>query len=64
MQRDPVSLGELTRHDQRVRLRQEDERVVDDRLVGGFEVVVAKAAVAGHVDAEHQQAALTGDAAT
>ena len=34
------------------------QRVVDHRLFSSFQVVVAKAAVAGHVDTEHQQVAL------
>ena len=32
-----------------------------DRLVARFEVVVAQAAIAGHVDAEDQQVAFAGD---
>ena len=44
--------------DDRIGLRQEHQRIVDDRLVAAFEVVVAQAAIAGHVDAEDQQVAL------
>ena len=53
-----VPVGELLREDERVGLRQEHQRIVDHRLVAALEVVVAQAAVAGHVDAEHQQVAL------
>ena len=56
--RDAVLVGELPREDDRVGLRQEHQRIVDDRLVAALEVVVAQAAVAGHVDAEDEQVAL------
>ena len=55
---EAVLVGELLRDDDRVGLREEDQRIVDDRLVAALEVVVAQAAVAGHVDAEDQQVAL------
>ena len=54
-------LGELLRDDDRVGLREEHQRVVDDRFVAALEVVVAQAAVAGHVDAEDEQVALPLD---
>ena len=56
-----VLLGELLRQDDRVGLREKHERIVDDRFVAALEVVVAQAAVAGHVDAEHEQVALARD---
>ncbi len=56
-----VPVGEIPRDDDRVGLRQEDQRVVDDRLVGGVEIVVAQAAVASHVDAQHEEGALAGN---
>ena len=55
-----VSVCERLREDQGIELGQEDERVVDDGVVA-FEIVVAKAAVTGHVDAEHEQIALSLD---
>jgi hypothetical protein len=56
-----VPVGEIPCDDDRVGLRQEDQRVVDDRLVGSIEIVVAQAAVAGHVDAQHEERALAGN---
>ena len=61
--REVILVGELLGQDDRVRLREKHQRIVDDRLVAAFEVVVAQAAIAGHVDAEDQQAAFAGDAA-
>ncbi len=58
---EAVLLGELPRHHERVGLREEDERIVDHRLVGVLDVVLAQAAIAGHVDAEDQQLALAAD---
>ena len=55
---EAVPLRELVRDDDRIGLREKDERVVDDRLVAALEVVVAQAAIAGHVDAENQDVAL------
>ena len=55
-----IPLGELPRDDDRVGLREKHQRIVDDRLVAALEVVVAQAAIAGHVDAENQQVALAG----
>ena len=46
-------------HD-RIRLRQEHQRIVEHRLVAGREIVLAQAAIARHVDAEDQQIALAG----
>ena len=59
--REVVLVGELLRQDERIGLREKDQRIVDDRLVAALEIVVAQAAVAGHVDAEHQQVALARD---
>ena len=56
--REVVLVGELLRQDERVGLREEHQRIVDDRVVAALEVVVAQAAVAGHVDAEDEQVAL------
>ena len=55
-------LGEFLRQDDRIRLREKHQRIVDDRFVAALEVVVAQAAIAGHVDAEDQQVALARDA--
>ncbi len=44
--------------DQGIRLREEHQRIVDGRVLAALEIVVAQAAVAGHVDAEHEQVAL------
>ena len=46
------------REDDRVGLREEDQRIVDDVVIGRFEIVVAQAAVAGHVDAENRAGCL------
>ena len=56
--REPVPVGELLREDERIGLREKDQRVVDDGVVAALEVVVAQAAIARHVDAEHEQVAL------
>ena len=53
-----VSIGELLGDDDRIGLREKDQRIVDDGLVAALEVVVAQAAIARHVDAENQQVAL------
>ena len=42
-------------------LGEEHERIVDDGFVAAFEIVVAQAAVARHVHAEHEQVALPRD---
>ena len=55
--RQTVAVGQLVRNDERVRLREKDQRIVDDGLVAAVEVVVAQTAIAGHVDAEHEQVA-------
>ena len=57
-----VSIGELLRDDDRIGLREKHQRVVDDGLVAALEIVVAQAAIAGHVDAENQQVALAREA--
>ena len=46
-----VAFGKLRRHHERIGLRQKDQRVVDDRILGALKGIVAQAAVAGHVDA-------------
>ena len=51
------SCGEVRRDDQRIGLRQEDEGIVDDAFLAAFKIVIAKAAVAGHVYGEDQQTA-------
>jgi len=56
-----VPRGEFVGDDDRVGLSEKDERIVDDRFVAAFEIVVAQAAVAGHVHAEYQDVALTGE---
>ena len=55
-----ILVRELLGHDQRIGLGEKDQRVVDDRLVAAVEVVVAKAAIAGHVDAEDEHVAFAG----
>ena len=62
--RQPVARGERAGQHDRVRLREEHERIVDDHIVCAFEIVVSQAAVAGHVDAENQEAALAAHAGT
>jgi hypothetical protein len=57
-----VLVREFLRQDDRVGLREEDQRIVDDRLLARLEVVVAEAAIPGHVDAEDQQTSLIRDA--
>ena len=57
-----VAVGELAGDDERIGLGEEDERIVDHVLVAVVEVVVAEAAVAGHVDAEDEEVALAGEA--
>src|SRR4029077_16524655 len=49
-----IALGKFLRNHQSVRLGQEDEGIVNNRFVRILQFVVAKAAVAGHVDAENQ----------
>ena len=44
----------------RIRLRQKDEGVVDDRLVSAVEVVVPESPVAGEVHGEHEKTPLAG----
>ena len=56
--RDVIAVGEFLRQDDRVGLREKHQRIVDDRLVAALEIVVAQAAIAGHVDAEDEQVAL------
>jgi hypothetical protein len=50
----PMLGRERLGHDQRVRLRQEYERIIHDGLIAGFEIVVTEAAIPGHVDGENQ----------
>jgi hypothetical protein len=57
-----VFVGELPGQNERVRLREEDERVVDHPLVARLEIVVAQTPIAGHVDPEHQQVTFPGNA--
>ena len=59
---DVVARRELPGQHQRIRLRQEDQRIVDYVLVGIVEIVVAQAAVAGHIDRQDEQFALSGEA--
>jgi hypothetical protein len=51
--------GEFICQDDRVGLRQENQRVVHDLRIAALEVVITQAAVAQHVDAEHVQTPLT-----
>ncbi len=51
-------IRELFRDDERIGLRQKHERIVDHGIVAVLEVVVAQAAIAGHVDTKDQQRAL------
>ena len=53
-----VPLGEFVRDDDRIGLREKHQRIVDDRLVAAFEVVLAQAAIARHIDAENQNVSL------
>ncbi len=53
-----VALGERRADHDRIRLRQEHQRIVEHRLVAGREVCLAQAAIARHVDAEDQEIAL------
>ena len=57
-----VLLREGSRQHDRVGLGQEDQRIVDRGFVAAVKGVVAEAAVAGHVDAEDQEAAFALDA--
>ena len=59
---EAVAAGELAREDQRIGLGQEDQRIVDHVLVGVFEIVIAQAAVAGHIDGQDQELALAWEA--
>ena len=59
--RNAVAVGEFLGEDQRIGLREEDQRVVNGRIAPAFEVVVAQAAVARHVHAKDEQVALAGD---
>ena len=59
--RRPFRVGELLRDDDRIGLREKHERIVDDRFVAALEVVLAQAAIAGHVDAEDQDVSLAGE---
>ena len=56
-----VAVGELAGEDERIGLGEEDEGIVDDVLVGVVEIVIAEAAVAGHIDGEDQELALAGE---
>ena len=56
---EPLLVGELLGHDQRIRLREKDQRIVDG-FVGPLQIVVAEVAVAEHVHAENQQIAFAG----
>ena len=59
---DVIAVGEVAGQDQGIGLRDEDQRVVDDVFVGVVEIVVAEAAVAGHIDGDDEQLALSFDA--
>src|SRR5262249_4746780 len=56
-----ISLGEFPCDHQRIRLRKEDQRVVDNAFVCVLQIVVTQIAVARHVDSENQNAALSWD---
>jgi hypothetical protein len=49
------------RRDQRIGLREEHERVVNHRIIAALQVVIAEAAIAGHIDPENEQVALAFD---
>ena len=57
-----VAIGELAGEDEGIGLREEHQGVVDHVLVAAVEIVVAQAAVAGHIHRENQDAALAGEA--
>ena len=57
-----LRLAKVAGQDQGIGLRDEDQRVVDDVFVGVVEIVVAEAAVAGHIDGDDEQLALSLDA--
>ena len=54
---EPMFLREVGRDDQRIGLRQEHEGIIDDAFLAAFKVVIAQAAVTGHVYREDQQTA-------
>ena len=49
-----VGGGKFTGHHQRIGLSQKHQRIVDCRIVRAFQIVVAKASVASHVNRKHQ----------
>src|ERR1019366_370333 len=59
---DVVAVGKLAGENQRVRLGEEDQRIVDHFLFAVVEIVIGGAAVAGHIDGQNQQLALAGEA--
>src|SRR5207249_5682364 len=59
-----VVLRERSRQDDRIRPRQENERIVDDGFVAALEIIVAQAAIASEIDAEDEQAAFTAEIGT
>src|SRR3954470_23463792 len=59
-----ISFRELRRDHQRVGLREKDERIIDDRILGAIKRVIAQSAVASHVHVEDEKVALTGEAGT
>ena len=54
----PVPRRELAGDDDRIRLRQKHQRIVDDGGVAALEVVLPQAPIAGHVDTEDQDVPL------
>ncbi len=60
--RDVIALGKLARQDQGIRLRQKDQRIVDHVLFGVVEIVIAEAAIAGHIHGKDEQFALSREA--
>ena len=56
--REMIFLCERGGDDQRIGLGQKDQRIVDAGLVAAFDVVIAQAAVARHIDAQDQNVAL------
>ena len=55
-----VLLRERVGDDERIRLREKNQRVVDHRFVAALQIVLTQAPVARHIHAQDQQIALPG----
>ena len=55
-----VLLREGIGDDERIRLREKNQRVVDHRFVAALQIVLTQAPVARHIHAQDQQVALSG----